>query len=376
MNYNKSLIFLLCFLSAFTAIAQVNRVELPKGLYAFSMQEDAEGNVWVGLSDGNKGGSLVLVEKGSYRISSESFIAPQGSYHTSIKLPDGSLLFGGNIVNSNGFSILVWISSLGVDTIQIPFVLGNSLINCIEIINRREIWIGSASGLLVNNRGEWSRYSSRDGLFDNFIATIYQDFRDVVWIGTETGISYSIDGKINRLEKASRAISSATQFFGDNNGYVWAGSRFSSEGVSVFNGEVWETFSGRHGLVDNSASIVFQDSQTRLWVGSCYNRTRGGVSVFNGKIWNAYSAPQTLAKPCVDAIIEDTKGRIWLGGSLSSRREGGITILDGEKWIIAGRSKELPAERVITFFLDSAGNIWISSFEGLYIVEPSFNPLK
>ena len=376
MNYKKPLLYFLIFFSVSIATAQVHRIELPIGLYAFTMQEDLNGNVWVGLSDGNKTGSLVVVEKNSFEIKSDNFEAPKGSYNTSKKLPDGSILFGGNIVNSKGLPMLVWVSTSSVDTIQIPFSLVNTLINSIELINRRDIWIGSASGLLINKRGEWVRYTSRDGLYDNFVATIYQDFRGVIWIGTETGISYFIDGSINRLDQTSRAISSASQFFGDNRGYVWCGSRFTSEGVSVFNGEIWETFSGRHGLIDNSSSLFFQDNRGRLWVGSCYNRTRGGVSVFDGKTWLGYSSPETLAKPCVDAIIEDSNGRIWFGGSLTSRRGGGITILDGENWYKVQNSKELPAERVISFFLDSTGKLWVSSFEGLFVVEPNFNPSK
>jgi ligand-binding sensor domain-containing protein len=298
---------------------------------------------------------------------------PSGSYHSSIKLPDGSIIFGGNILNSEGKSILVWVSNMGVDTIQIPFLLNNPFVNCIALVNRRDIWIGTASGLLVNERGRWSHYTVREGLHDNFIATIYQDFRKTIWIGTEQGISYFIDSKLYQVGQGSRVISAASQFFGDSRGYVWCGSRFSSEGVSVFNGEVWETFSGRNGLVDNSASIFFQDHTGRLWVGSCYHRSRGGVSVFDGNSWKGYSAEDVLAKPCVDAIIADSKERIWFGGSLSSRRGSGITILDGETWHTIGNSKDFPAERVISFFLDSTGQVWVSSFEGLFIVSPSYN---
>ena len=105
-------------------------------------------------------------------------------------------------------------------------------------------------------------------------------------------------------------------------------------------------------------------------MGSCYNRSRGGVSVFNGKRWDSFTSNDALAKPCVDAIAADAAGRIWLGGSLSSRREKGITIFDNGEWHTLKNSNEMPAERVLTFFLDSKNRFWISSFEGLFIVDP------
>ncbi len=372
MKRGTLLIFIFLHTISVAGFSQVQKIEMPKGLYAFTFQEDWLGRVWVGLSDGSNSGALAFVKDSSLVIVSGEENLPSGSYHNSIKLLDGSIMFGGNVLNKQRKSLLAWVTTTGVDTLVIPFTLSNTFINCISLINRREIWLGTAAGLLVNSRGQWSRYTTHDGLHDNFISTIYQDFRGVVWVGTELGISYFIDAKLYRVDQGSRSIKSVSQFFGDNRGYVWSGSRFSSEGVSVYNGEVWETFSGRHGLVDNSASIFYQDPMGMLWVGSCYNRSRGGVSVFDGKEWLAYNHTDKLAKPCVDAIIADSKDRIWFGGSLTAHRQSGITVLDGKNWHIIKNNKELPAERVITFFVDSSGQLWVSSFEGLFVVSPDF----
>ena len=105
-----------------------------------------------------------------------------------------------------------------------------------------------------------------------------------------------------------------------------------------------------------------------MWVGSCYNRSRGGVSVFDGKQWIGYSSPDDLAKPCVDAIATDANGNVWMGGSLTHRKAKGISVYNGKEWLVTGGNSILPAERIITFFLDSKGNFWVSSFEGLFIV--------
>jgi len=353
-------------------LSQVKRIDLPTNLYAFSFQEDSNKRVWLGLSDGNQFGQLGFFQNDSLTIISGHDSLPAGSFHVTIKLPDESFLFAGHVLDNFENSVIVWVHDQGADTIRIPFRLKIPLINCLALVNNKEIWIGTANGLIINKRGDWSWLTTNDGLPSNFVSTIYQDFRGVVWIGTESGVVYFADNQIYTISSGSKMISKANLFFEDNKGYVWCGDRFTAEGVSVFNGEIWETFSGRNGLLDNSVSVFYQDIDENIWVGSCYNRQRGGVSVFNGKTWEGFTSPEHLAKQCVDAIISDSKGRIWLGGSLSNSKNKGITVFDNDGWIKIRNSSELPAERVITFFLDSERNVWISSFEGLYVVGKDF----
>jgi ligand-binding sensor domain-containing protein len=349
--------------------AQVTRVELPKELFAFTFKEDAQGVVWLGLSDGGIEGTLATYSNNELQILTPEDGVPRGSYHVSLALPDGSMFFGGTVMGKTGHPILAWVSSMGVDTITIPFLLRDPMINCITLVDRRDVWIGTANGLLVNRRGMWQRITTHDGLPHMVVNDIHQDFRKLVWVATEGGIVYYDDNEMQIVGARSRAINLATNLHSDTYGYLWAGARFLSEGVSVFNGMVWDTFTSRNGLIDNSTAIFFQQSPDALWVGSCYHRSRGGVSFFDGTKWQSFAAPDYLAKPCTDAIAMDTKGRVWFGGSLSTSRHTGITILDGEQWHRVGNCRRLPAERVIEFFNDSQGRLWISSFEGLFIVD-------
>jgi ligand-binding sensor domain-containing protein len=352
----------------------VSQIDIPKGLYAFSFQEDREGKVWIGLSNGDISGALGYYNGSAFRVISGSDSIPNGSYHSSIGLPDGSLFFGGSVIDASGRSVLAWVSPMGIDTIRIPFKVSDPFINAISLVNRREVWIGTASGLLINNRGQWTKMEVADGLPNNFVTSIIQDFRGIVWVATEGGIVSFIDGILHYPESGSRIIKKATSLFSDAKGYVWSGARFSSEGVSVYNGQVWETFTGRNGLIDNSASVFHQDAKGNIWVGSCFQRNRGGVSSFNGTQWNSFSFPETLAKPCIDAIASDSKGNIWFGGSLTKGTAKGISVFDGKEWLKVGNNNALKAERVIAFYLDSKDRLWVSSFEGLFLVQPTFNP--
>ena len=369
----RTLYFLVLLAFVFSsAYSQVTEVSLPNRLHSFSFQQSDTSRIWVGLSDGNDDGALGYISNEEFRQVSGTESIPNGSYHTSIKLIDGSIIFGGNLVDSEGKAFLVWISSNKPDTIHIPFNLAKTFVNCFAIVNKFEIWIGTASGLLINKRGQWSHFTTQNGLPDNFITTIHQDYRGIVWIGSESGLAFFQDNTIQTIPQNNRAITSVTNIFSDDKGYVWCGSRFSSEGVSVYNGEIWETFSGRHGLFDNSANTFYQTPDGKLWVGSCYSRSRGGLSVFDGTEWLGYGAPQTLAKPCVEAIISDSQNRIWIGGSLTSRKGQGITVFDGTQWHKIVNHPQLKAERVLSFYVDLANNLWISSVEGLYRVAPNF----
>lgn len=372
-NLSKTIIFVLSLVAvSFLSSSQIKKIDIPASQYVFTFQEDNAGNIWLGLSDGNLQGSLCMYSDSGLYVVSGTENVPNGSYHTSIKLPDGSMMFSGNVLSANAKSLLVWVSQMGADTIQIPYMLNDPFVNCIALVNRRDIWIGTGSGLLINSRGEWRWITKASGLPGNFINAIHEDIRGIVWVGTDAGIVRFYDGNIEYPESGSRLISTATTFFTDAKGYLWCGARYFSEGASVYNGELWETFSGRNGLIDNSVSIFHQTQNGDIWIGSCYSRNRGGVSVFNGIEWISYSAPEYIAKPCVDAIVTDTRGRVWVGGSLNHSRYNGITVFDGNSWHVIKMNSELPAERVIAFFVDSGGNIWISSHEGLFVVDSNY----
>lgn len=360
---------LLLFLITLDLTAQIVKIELPHGYWAFHIAEDRKGNIWVGLSDGDTKGDLALVHNDSLIIKSGTPSIPSGSYHTSTPMYGNRLLFGGSIV-ANGKHYLIQIENSTIDTIPIPVHNPHFLINSIAIVNNQEVWLATSDGVIYARDNAWHHLTVNNGLPHNFANTIMQDFRGTVWVGTETGLAQFFDGQLQNFSQSNGSINSVTQLFNDNKGYLWSGSRFSSEGVGVYNGKSWEIFSARHGLKDNATSIFFQDSKGVLWAGSCYHRTRGGLSAFANRQWTAYSYPQHLAKPCVDAIAEDGLGRIWIGGSLSHRKGNGISIYNGGEWIQIKPSKEFPINRVISFFVDSQQQIWISALEGLFVVNP------
>ncbi|MEM8566631.1 MAG: two-component regulator propeller domain-containing protein, partial [Bacteroidota bacterium] len=64
---------------------------------------------------------------------------------------------------------------------------------------------------------------------------------------------------------------------------------------------------------------LFEDSDGEVWVG-----TNEGVSVFNGSTFQSYSVSNGLFNTTVVAIIEDPEGDMWFG------TPGGVSILTSD----------------------------------------------
>jgi hypothetical protein len=73
----------------------------------------------------------------------------------------------------------------------------------------------------------------------------------------------------------------------------------------------------------DSVSAFAFDAKGSLWLGSSSN----GVSVFNGNIWAIYSQKsKDLSSNQISDIVADTLGRVWLSTPY------GLSIFDGTTW--------------------------------------------
>src|SRR6185369_6327544 len=73
-------------------------------------------------------------------------------------------------------------------------------------------WFGTGYGVLCEAGGQWSCYSTTNGLSHGDVRVIYQDRRDDMWFGT-------FGGGLNRLHDGK--ITSYTTTRGDYNNCAW-----------------------------------------------------------------------------------------------------------------------------------------------------------
>ena len=100
-------------------------------------------------------------------------------------------------------------------------------------------------------------YTVANGLLSNVVTVIAVDQEDVIWFGTDRG-------------------------------------------VSRFDGQGWTSYTADTGLGDGAVTALTVDSEGNLWVG-----TEQGVSRYNGRAWEMLGLPAESVGLRVTAIAED-----------------------------------------------------------------------
>ena len=115
-----------------------------------------------------------------------------------------------------------------------------------------------------------------DGLPNNSIYSIFKDSRGILWIGTENGISKSINGKITNYSISDGlAHNSCWAIIEDKNHHLWFGSH--GGGLTFYNGEKFYIINTKNGLVNDKIRRLFLKEQ------NLYVATENGVSIIDVK---------------------------------------------------------------------------------------------
>ena len=115
-----------------------------------------------------------------------------------------------------------------------------------------------------------------DGLPNNSIYSIFKDSRGILWIGTENGISKSINGKITNYSISDGlAHNSCWAIIEDQNHHLWFGSH--GGGLTFYNGEKFYIINTKNGLVNDKIRRLFLKEQ------NLYVATENGVSIIDVK---------------------------------------------------------------------------------------------
>ena len=109
-------------------------------------------------------------------------------------------------------------------------------------------------------------YSTTDGLPNNAVRSLFLDSKNVLWIGTENGVSRMENGAFSNLDETDGlGHNSCWDICQDGNGAMWFASY--GGGVSKFDGKKFTVFTTKNGLLEDKVRKIFY-IKNKMYVGS------------------------------------------------------------------------------------------------------------
>jgi ligand-binding sensor domain-containing protein/serine phosphatase RsbU (regulator of sigma subunit) len=289
---------------------------------------DHSGNLWVGTF-----GGLYMIDSRekftTWRIHDFFPHAPRAAGHIASihSFPGGGFWLGtwgaglymidretGSIIHYHSESSLPD-RRISNDFVHVIFTLSSGR-TIIGTRNGLDIFMGEQAGFIpfcpFPDSGVCSVFHS------NRIYSIYEDSRQVLWVGTRNGLhSLRADSLISYLHNPSDTTGIPSNQVNDiiecREGYMWIatdnGLARYDRTTGKFNSFRKEPSQGRFSLSNNEITSLHEDSSGNLWIGTVsglnrYFRTTGSFIVF--------SEMEGLPNNLIYAILEDDNGRLWI----------------------------------------------------------------
>ncbi len=329
-----------------------------------SFEEDNDGNLWIASF---KGGVTKISNPNASKkeLKFKQFKGQEGLSDVVfqiLKLSDGKICF---------------ITDVGVKyyspqqesfkKLEIKDMPSYFQIICMFENKEGDLWFGSYNGGVYEfnkKKNKLKIYDVRDGLAHNWITSFYQDSKNNIWVGTwGGGVSKITPSKkiitINQLkgipDSKIRCIS------GDREGNVLFGTK--ENGLAVFKGGQFVSFSEKEGLINNQVWAVLTDNEDKTWVG-----TNKGISVLKDfKPIYQYNEEKGLPYEEIRYIKQDKNESIWIG-----TWGGGVMQLNpnSNRFEMNYRINSFMYQPLITALeVDKTNNLWVGTTDGLVYYE-------
>ena len=241
--------------------------------------------------------------------------------------------------------------------------LGGNYVRCLLTSTRAQpsddvLWIGTDGGGLTRlEKGQFTRFSIRNGLTSNAVFALAEDTARNIWIGTRAG------GIMRLLSNGVLQTYTARDGLPAND--VWA-LRFDHEGdlwvglgggglVRLVDHHLFTTYDHHYGLSSDVTLPILQDHTGAIWVGT----NGGGLNRFLNRRFSSFTTKDGLASNLVFSLAEARDGGLWVG-----TRNGLSRFKDG-KFKNLTKKDGLPNESITALRVDSRGILWVGTRGGL-----------
>jgi len=215
--------------------------------------EDRDGAIWAGTS----ASGLNRLKDGKVTV-----------YTTKDGLPSDSIFS----INQDGAGTLWAGTRKGLARLQNGHFdkvsgLPNEVVQCSFRDHNGDLWIGTRGGLSLYSGGKFTTFSSKDGLSNDNVHSIYEDASRVLWVGTGGGgVDKFENGRFTAYTRSSGLSNNVVwAIAADSTGTLWFGT---NNGLNQFKDGKFTVFTTRNGLFDDAIFLILDDHRGNLWMTS------------------------------------------------------------------------------------------------------------
>lgn len=272
---------------------------------------------------------------------------PQNSVHAIVQTRDGYLWLGTQegLVRFDGVRFTVF------DKRTVKEMKSNHVQALVEGRDG-SLWIATTSGLLRRKDGEFSRYSTEQGLSHDFLTALWEDRDGALWIGSfGGGVSRWKDGRVTTYT-TDQGLSSdfVWSICEGDDGSLWIGT---NEGLNRFHRGRFTVYRAGRDLPGNVVWTIIRASGGGFWIG-----TDGGLVRWHEGRQRSYARRDGLSHPVVRALSEH-EGVLWIGTD-----GGGLYRLANGRFSSFTSRDGLSNDFVISLYEDREGILWIGTYGG------------
>nr|WP_319397627.1 two-component regulator propeller domain-containing protein [uncultured Carboxylicivirga sp.] len=206
---------------------------------------------------------------------------------------------------------------------------------------------------------KWSVYTEEDGLVSENINTLCVDQSDVIWIGTNMGVT-TYDGSNFYTYPNFMASPIITSIAMDPDNNIWVGS--FGGGLAMLDGNKWVNYqydeNSANCLASNYVLSISFDASGNIWVGT----SDKGVSMWDGQKWTNYTINNGLVDNYVCAISIDKQGNKWFGTN------SGISKFDGNSCTNYSYD-QIAGNGVVGIAIDKTEEVWLATWGGISMLK-------
>jgi len=208
----------------------------------------------------------------------------------------------------------------------------------------------------------FTNYTEADGLIGNSVSSVFVDADDVLWFGTNRGIS-KFDGTTWTnfdMDNSGLVDNAVTAIFVDKDGVLWAGTDF---GVSTMIDNTWRTYTVDDGLEDNRVTGIDQGAEGIIWISN-----KDGVTLKEPNAWASLIMADGVPFGGVTSVSFDSENSKYFSTPLS-----GVLKFDGIDLIDIIEADGLLSDKVRAIAIDSDNNKWIGTSDGISVFDERDN---